>query len=202
MNIKKPLLAGLLGFGVAFSTGPAKATLISFSDVLDGGRNGTIVTASNPLSWTHDINDSLDIATAIIQTATLSVVLLDPQKGNEQVQLNLDLTGAFALVTNVPNNGVAVSYDHELSGFQITSLLQSDGMLALILSVAPQGAGAPNVTFQSSTLSGIAERVTIAEPAALALIGAGLTGLGLSRRRRSGRSSRFVLRALRGERSA
>jgi hypothetical protein len=190
MSIKQNVLGAALGFGVLVAATGANATLVSYNDVFSGGPNGTVVTASTPLSWTHDITDSLNIASDLIQTATLSIVLLDPQAGNERVNINVDLTGFLALVTNVPNNGQAVGYDYNLSSLQISSLLQSDGMLTLTLAVAQQGSGVPNVTFQSSTLSGIADRATqVPEPATLALVGAGLTGMGLLGRRKAARRS-------------
>ena len=183
----------------------ADATLISYNDVVSGGINGTaVITAASPLTWTHDINDSLDVTSDLIKTVTLSIVLLDPQRGNESIDLNLDSTGFFHLVTNVPNSGHAASYSYDLSSLQFSTLLQTDGLLSLSLRVVQQGSdGDPNVTFQSSTLSGVADTgahriagpapvtiaepapVAIAEPATLTLVGAGLVGAGAVRRRSS-----------------
>lgn len=189
MTFFKQIAVAALGCGILLGATEANATLVSYNDVFSGGVNGTLVTPATPLSWTHNINDSLNVATDTINTATLSIVLLDPQGGNEQVQISIDLTPYFDIANNVPNSGNATSYDTNLTNLQITSLLQTDGLLDVTLKVLQQGAGTPNVTFQSSTLSGIADTGArrVPEPTTLGLIGAGLVGLGTLRRRANSR---------------
>ena len=149
MTFIRQIAVAALGCGILLGATEANATLVSYNDVFSGGVNGTTVTPETPLSWTHDINDSLNIATDTINTATLSIVLLDPQGGNEQVQINIDLTGYFDLANNVPNSGNAKTYDTDLSNLQITSLLQTDGLLSVTLRVLQQGGDSNPNTFQS-----------------------------------------------------
>ena len=181
MKIKNLIAAAALVAGLGYSAS-ASAALVAYNDVFNAGPNGTSVTFGAPLSWQHNINDSLNVGNDLIQTATLSIVLLDPAAGNETVQINIDLTGFVTLATNVNNGGNAVTFDTNLSNLQITTLLQTDGLLDVTLRAANSG---ENITVQSSTLSGIADTGAIPEPATLAVLGMGLLGLGAVRRRKA-----------------
>ena len=90
-------MAAALGCTVLLQARWADATLISYNDVVSGGINGTVVTAASPLTWTHDINDSLDVTTDLIKTVTLSIVLLDPQ---EATRASISILTALASSTS------------------------------------------------------------------------------------------------------
>lgn len=183
MRLRKLLATAAVALGTSFAAVSANAALIGFNDVVDGDAGfGTLITTAAPLSFTHNINGDINTATDTIIFANLSIKISDPFGGDEALTITLDLTpqglGAVA------NSGFTFhSFD---TGTSILTLgmLQSDGLLDVTLAV---GTG-QSIYFQRSDLSGTAESREVPEPATLAVLGMGLLGLGIARRRQTAKA--------------
>jgi hypothetical protein len=176
--------AAMMFSALAGFVSPAHALVIPFSDVVSYEPSGFLLKANgvgapSSITYTHDITDSINVATDIIADGTLTVRLLDVG-GSESTQVKFDLGAFIPLTGNVPNAGTVVLFniDTDLSGSLMASL-QTDGKLNVTVKVLQQGGPVSDVVFASSTLVGVAERedTQIPEPSSLFLLGAGLVGL-------------------------
>jgi hypothetical protein len=170
---------------------PANALVIPFADVVSYEPLGFLLKANgigapNSITYTHDITDSIDVATDIITGGTLTVRLLDVG-GSESTQIKFDLGAFITLTGNVPDAGTVVLFniDTDLSASLMASL-QTDGKLNVTVKVLQHGGPVSDVLLASSTLVGTAERedTRIPEPSSLFLLGAGLIGMATVQRRR------------------
>jgi PEP-CTERM motif len=166
---------------------PAHATLVNFNDVIDGGPKGTTLTGpNNSFSFTHNINDSINVATDTIISGTLTIILSDPAGGKENAFVKFDAGGQNPLgdvPTSPPSTNYTFALGSKYGGVDIEGSLQTDGLLNVEIRIT----GAPRSTFifNSSTLSGVAEvHPQVPEPSSLFLLGAGLIGVAAVRRRR------------------
>jgi hypothetical protein len=177
----KSLCAGAaLAVATLAAAGSAEASIIPFTDVVSGP---VTVTTGSPYSYTHNINDSINIATDTIQGINLTLALQDIG-GSEKVYLKFDSGATNLLDTNIPNAGRTYTFNSIV--LSLIASLQADGLLQMTLSVLPCTCGqSADVIFASSTLTGYAERTDVPEPAILSLLGAGLAGMGILRRRRA-----------------
>lgn len=197
-----PLLAGIAA--------PAHAVVIPFTDVYDPADITLTVGGTASHSFTHDITDSIDVATDTILSGTLAIVLSDTT-GAEDAQFRFDL-GSFVSQGNVPNAATTFTFNiaNSYGSTLLISSLQADGKLDVTVQVGQQGGPPSNLIFRNSTLTGEAMRpeVTptpdpiptpdpvpipdpspIPEPSGLILLGAGLIGLAAMRRHAHRRSS-------------
>lgn len=184
MRFKSLLAAAALTIGSLGYIASANSAVIGFNDVISGGVGlGTEITFSTPLSFTHDINGQVTIASDLITFANLSIKMSDPRGGDESFNVALDL--AAQPEGNVSNSGFTFySFDTGTSILTL-AMLQADGKINVTLSV---GCECESVYFQRSDLSGFADQGVLPEPGTVALFGMGLLGLGLVRRRQAAKA--------------
>jgi hypothetical protein len=163
------ILKTILGLGALAAV---HAVPVSFLDVVSGGEYLSNSGTSN-FTFTHNILDNGFVsATDDITSADLYILLNDDlDQASENVRIKLD------------NVTVAQSMevDYALYHFIVNSvMLQTDGMLTVNLNVL-----SGDFYFGGSALQVDANRApAVPEPTSMAMLGAGLVGLGLLARRR------------------
>lgn len=170
----------LLAFGFASAANALPTTWVDQAD-LGGGQH---IGRWESYTYTHDLNDNgFTPLSDVIESFTLSINLADDSRYDSFEFAFIDLPGLLGdgLVYEF---GAGTEFE---GGFSILGRLQLNtlGLLDVtIQSVDLIGLGGGDFNLISSTLTARGESANVPEPGALGLLGIGLVGIALSRRRR------------------
>jgi hypothetical protein len=194
--MKKILLVFTILLTFLGVTGRTNAATINFEDIIDywhvpvlGEVDSIPIVEGIPLTYTHDINDDVNIAAGdLVTSASLELdftndlfdtvftgLLRWMPDLTEYVSYGFD-GSAWTEIGEVDNGQYLVSLD--------AALLNDDGKLNVVLYVTNYDNGLGTAYLDHSRLFGTAETAApVPEPATMILLGSGLIGLSVFRKR-------------------
>ncbi|MFC4310621.1 PEP-CTERM sorting domain-containing protein [Steroidobacter flavus] len=168
----------LLAFGFA---GAARADYIpaTWVDVATDANN-VYIGERQSFTYTHNLNDTgFRPLTDLITSFHLSINLADDQRNDAYELAFVDIPG-FTGDSFVSRFGLA---GEEYGGFSILGLLQLNALGTLTVTINSIF-GDFNLVNSTITAQGLRQVANVPEPGALGLLGVGLVGIALSKRRR------------------
>ena len=173
----------IVGLLAAVASGVANA--VPIIDIVDP-QQAIEVSAANPeYVFTHDITVDFSTISDVIDSATISINLID-NRGSEIIEITID----ELVATTIKNIGARKNYSAVIPSI---ADLQLDGLLDIQLTTESRQGKTGNFFFVDSTLTAQVTkgnpdinpdtRNQVPEPTTLALMGLGLAGIGYRRHR-------------------